>query len=154
MLCNPCPASLPHSLCRAPALCPCPLHKLRWHAGQPPLGLGIQAVCIRPVEWPPNSPPVPTCPTPCPTQVRRLISNPTVKKDFGALLAGQSPDRRKLAQLIDLLERMMQVGAGWSSGSWGISGARIHGREGCLQRTTALTCSGACCVRLAHMMPG
>jgi serine/threonine-protein kinase PRP4 len=41
--------------------------------------------------------------------VRRLISNPTVKKDFGALLAGQSPDRRKLAQLIDLLERMMQL---------------------------------------------
>lgn len=43
--------------------------------------------------------------------VRRLISNPTVKKDFAGLLGGQSSDRRKLAQLIDLLERMMQVGA-------------------------------------------
>jgi serine/threonine protein kinase len=41
--------------------------------------------------------------------VRRLISNPTVKKDFAALLAGQSPDRRKLVQLVDLLERMMQL---------------------------------------------
>ncbi|KAL4452050.1 hypothetical protein ABPG75_007712 [Micractinium tetrahymenae] len=41
--------------------------------------------------------------------VRRLISNPTIKKDFSALLAGQSPDRRKLAQLVDLLERMMQL---------------------------------------------
>jgi serine/threonine-protein kinase PRP4 len=41
--------------------------------------------------------------------VRRLIPNPTVKKDFGGLLAGQSPDRRKLAQLVDLLERMMAL---------------------------------------------
>jgi len=41
--------------------------------------------------------------------VRRLIPNPAVKKDFAALLAGQSPDRRKLAQLVDLLERMMQL---------------------------------------------
>ncbi|KAL4437548.1 hypothetical protein ABPG77_003529 [Micractinium sp. CCAP 211/92] len=41
--------------------------------------------------------------------VRRLISNPTIKKDFSGLLAGQSPDRRKLAQLVDLLERMMQL---------------------------------------------
>ena len=48
-------------------------------------------------------------------QVRRLIPNPTVKQNFGALLAGQSPDRRKLAQLVDLLERMMQVGAGRSA---------------------------------------
>lgn len=32
-------------------------------------------------------------------QVRRLISNPTIKKDFSGLLAGQSPDRRKLAQV-------------------------------------------------------
>lgn len=32
-------------------------------------------------------------------QVRRLIPNPTVKADFSALLAGQSPDRRKLAQV-------------------------------------------------------
>ena len=41
--------------------------------------------------------------------VRRLIGNPTVKKDFSALLAGQSPDRRKLSQLVDLLDRMMQL---------------------------------------------
>ena len=93
-------------------------------------------------------------PIPCPTQVRRLISNPTVKKDFGALLSGQSPDRRKLAQLIDLLERMMQVGAGCSNGGWGITGARIRGREGWLQRATTLTCSGACYARFARMMLG
>lgn len=31
--------------------------------------------------------------------MRRLIPNPTIKKDFAALLAGQSPDRRKLAQV-------------------------------------------------------
>jgi len=41
--------------------------------------------------------------------VRRLIPNPSVKKDFAALLAGQAPDRRKLAQLADLLERMMAL---------------------------------------------
>ncbi len=65
----------------------------------------------------------PACPPPPPPppfpQVRRLISNPTVKKDFGALLGGQSPDRRKLAQLIDLLERMMQV----------LRGARLQGGQ-------------------------
>lgn len=41
--------------------------------------------------------------------VRRLVPNPSVKADFAALLAGQSPDRRKLAQLADLLERMMAL---------------------------------------------
>ena len=38
--------------------------------------------------------------------MRRLIPNPTVRKDFAALLANQAPDRRKLVQLADLLERM------------------------------------------------
>jgi serine/threonine-protein kinase PRP4 len=39
--------------------------------------------------------------------VRRVIANPVVKKDFMGLLAGQAPDRKKLGQLADLLERMM-----------------------------------------------
>ncbi len=52
---------------------------------------------------------LPRCHPPPLTQVRRLIPNPAVKKDFAALLAGQSPDRRKLAQLADLLERMMTL---------------------------------------------
>lgn len=42
-------------------------------------------------------------------QVRRLISNPTVKRDFTALLAGSEGDRRKLVQLADLLERLMHL---------------------------------------------
>ncbi|KAK9815732.1 hypothetical protein WJX72_008716 [[Myrmecia] bisecta] len=41
--------------------------------------------------------------------VRRLVSNPQVKRDFGALLAGSEGDRKKVAQLADLLERMMQL---------------------------------------------
>jgi serine/threonine-protein kinase PRP4 len=41
--------------------------------------------------------------------VRRLVANPAVKHDFAALLAGQSPDRVKVAQLADLLERMMAL---------------------------------------------
>lgn len=45
----------------------------------------------------------------CTGQVRRLISNPTVKKDFAALLAGLEGDKRKLAQLSDLLERLMHL---------------------------------------------
>lgn len=32
-----------------------------------------------------------------------------MKADFAALLAGQMPERRKLAQLVDLLERMMAL---------------------------------------------
>ncbi|RMZ53139.1 hypothetical protein APUTEX25_005128 [Auxenochlorella protothecoides] len=40
---------------------------------------------------------------------RRLIPNPTVKADVAALLAGQSPDRKKLAQLVDLLDRMLAL---------------------------------------------
>ncbi|KAH7622382.1 putative Serine/threonine-protein kinase PRP4-like protein [Nannochloris sp. 'desiccata'] len=39
--------------------------------------------------------------------VRRLIPNPQVKNDFSVLLAGLDSDRKKLAQLADLLERMM-----------------------------------------------
>jgi serine/threonine-protein kinase PRP4 len=38
-----------------------------------------------------------------------VIPNPRVKADFAALLAGQSPDRRRLASLADLLERMMAL---------------------------------------------
>lgn len=41
--------------------------------------------------------------------VRRLLPNPSVKKDFAGLLAGQAPDKRKLTQLADLLERMMAL---------------------------------------------
>jgi serine/threonine-protein kinase PRP4 len=41
--------------------------------------------------------------------LRRLVPHPAVKADFAALLAGQSPDRRKLAQLADLLERMLAL---------------------------------------------
>jgi serine/threonine-protein kinase PRP4 len=41
--------------------------------------------------------------------VRRSIPNPQVKADFAALLTGQSPDKRRLAQLADLLERMMTL---------------------------------------------
>ena len=41
---------------------------------------------------------------------RRVIPNPTVRKDVAALLAGQAPDQRaKLAQLVDLLERMLAL---------------------------------------------
>ena len=42
-------------------------------------------------------------------QVRRLIGNPGIKKDFGALLAGSEGERRKVAQLADLLERCMHL---------------------------------------------
>ena len=42
-------------------------------------------------------------------QVRRLVANPSVKKDFAALLAGSEGDRRKLVQLADLLERCMHL---------------------------------------------
>lgn len=42
-------------------------------------------------------------------QVRRLIANPTVKKDFTALLAGSQGEKRKLAHLSDLLERVMNL---------------------------------------------
>jgi serine/threonine-protein kinase PRP4 len=41
--------------------------------------------------------------------VRRLIPNPQVKKDFAGLLAGMDSDKKKLAQLADLLERMMAL---------------------------------------------
>lgn len=41
--------------------------------------------------------------------LRRLIPNPTIKNDFSSLLAGQDSDRRKLAHLADLLERMMAL---------------------------------------------
>jgi serine/threonine-protein kinase PRP4 len=41
--------------------------------------------------------------------VRRLIPNPQVKKDFAGLLAGLDSDRKKLAQLADLLEKTMAL---------------------------------------------
>jgi len=41
--------------------------------------------------------------------VRRLIPNPKVKNDFSVLLAGLDSDRKKLAQLADLLERMIAL---------------------------------------------
>jgi len=42
-------------------------------------------------------------------QVRRIIANPTKTRDFAARLQGQVADRRKISQLIDLLERMMAL---------------------------------------------
>ena len=42
-------------------------------------------------------------------QVRRVIANPTAKRKFPALLAGSEGDKRQVAQLADLLERMMHV---------------------------------------------
>ena len=42
-------------------------------------------------------------------QVRRIVSNPTAKKSFPALLAGSEGDKRQVAQLADLLERMMHL---------------------------------------------
>lgn len=42
-------------------------------------------------------------------QVRRLISNPTVKRDFAGLLAGSEGEKRKLAHLSDLLERLLHL---------------------------------------------
>jgi serine/threonine-protein kinase PRP4 len=42
-------------------------------------------------------------------QTRRIIGNPTVKHDFAALLAGSEGERRKVAQLADLLERIMHL---------------------------------------------
>jgi len=39
-------------------------------------------------------------------QVCRLVSNPTVKRDFAALLAGGEGDKRQVAALADLLERL------------------------------------------------
>lgn len=35
-----------------------------------------------------------------------MIANPVVQKDFGKLLQGAEGQRRKVAQLIDLLEKM------------------------------------------------
>lgn len=41
---------------------------------------------------------------------RRIIPSPMVQKDVAALLGGQASDqRRKLAQLVDLLERMLAL---------------------------------------------
>ncbi len=44
-------------------------------------------------------------------QVARLITNPTVKRDFKDLLAGSGSleDRAKVRLLADLLERMMHL---------------------------------------------
>ncbi|KAL0041958.1 hypothetical protein WJX79_010312 [Trebouxia sp. C0005] len=41
--------------------------------------------------------------------IRRTIAAPHVKKDFAGLLAGSEGDRKKVAQLADLLERMMAL---------------------------------------------
>ncbi len=45
----------------------------------------------------------------CFKQVRRIITNPVAKKSFPALLAGSEGDKRQVAQLADLLERMMHL---------------------------------------------
>ena len=42
-------------------------------------------------------------------QAKRLIPNPTVKKDFKALLSGQEGESRQVANLVDLLEKMMHL---------------------------------------------
>lgn len=42
-------------------------------------------------------------------QIRRTIAAPHIKKDFAGLLAGAEGDRKKVAQLADLLERMMAL---------------------------------------------
>jgi len=42
-------------------------------------------------------------------QVRRIVSNPVAKKKFSALLAGSEGDKRQVAQLADLLERIMNL---------------------------------------------
>ena len=42
-------------------------------------------------------------------QVKRLVPNPTVKKDFRGHLAGQEGEARQVASLIDLLEKMMHL---------------------------------------------
>lgn len=42
-------------------------------------------------------------------QVRRLIAVNSVKKDFAALLSTMQGDKKKVAQLADLLERMMHL---------------------------------------------
>ena len=42
-------------------------------------------------------------------QVRRIIANPVAKKRFPALLAGSEGDKRQVAQLADLLERMVAL---------------------------------------------
>ena len=42
-------------------------------------------------------------------QVRRVIANPMAKRKFAALLAGSEGDKRQVAQLADLLERMMHL---------------------------------------------
>lgn len=39
-------------------------------------------------------------------QVCRLVSHPVVKRDFAALLAGGEGDKRQVAALADLLERL------------------------------------------------
>lgn len=42
-------------------------------------------------------------------QTRRIIANPTKKRDFAALLSGAEGDKRRVALLADLLERMMHL---------------------------------------------
>lgn len=42
-------------------------------------------------------------------QIRKIVANPTIKNDFSALLKGSEGEPRKIAQLADLLERMMHL---------------------------------------------
>lgn len=42
-------------------------------------------------------------------QAKRLVPNPTIKKDFRGLLAGQEGDSKQVASLVDLLEKMMHL---------------------------------------------
>ena len=42
-------------------------------------------------------------------QVRRVIGNPTVKKSMADRIMGGEGERRKLRQLADLLEQMLQL---------------------------------------------
>ncbi len=58
---------------------------------------------LLPSSLPTLSPPMPFL------QVRRLIAVNSVKKDFAALLSTMQGDKKKVAQLADLLERMMHL---------------------------------------------
>ena len=45
----------------------------------------------------------------CLLQTKRLVPNPTIKKDFRGHLAGQEGDSKQVGNLIDLLEKMMHL---------------------------------------------
>jgi len=42
-------------------------------------------------------------------QSKRLVVNPTVKRDFRAILSGQEGEAKQIAQLVDLLDKMMHL---------------------------------------------